>query len=112
MRDLGLNLMRFFRGGGGRAKPLFFLSVAFVAVIGFASYFKVDGIRSVMDSDRKIQARMEDLKKAEAENSLLRERIKSVQDGSYLMEKYAREKLYLSRKNEVMFRFQDGPEKQ
>ncbi len=108
MRGIDLKSLKLFIGwGGGRAKPLFLLSISFAMVIGLASYFKVDGIRSVMDSDRKIQSRMEELKKTEAENAALRERIRSVQDGSYLMEKYAREKLYLARKNEMVFRFNE-----
>lgn len=94
-------------GGGGRARPLFFFSLLFAVVVFLASYFKADGIRSVFEYDHKLAADMEGLKKIQAENEALREKIRSVRDGSYLMEKYAREKLLMARQNEVVFRFHE-----
>jgi cell division protein FtsB len=93
---------------GGRAKSLFILSLGFFLIVSLASYFKADGIRAVFDSDRKLRSKIEDLKKAEQQNTELQEKIKSVQDGTYLMEKYAREKLLLSKKDEMVFRFHDS----
>ena len=95
--------------GGGRAKTLFFLSLGFLIVVGLASYFKTDGIRTVFNSDRKLSEKMEDLKKVEAQNAALKEKIKSVQEGSYLMEKYARERLLMSKKDDMVFRFREAP---
>ncbi len=95
--------------GGGRARPLLFFSLLFLIVVFLASWFKAEGIKSVFDYDNKLAADMEGLKKLQAENEALREKIRSVRDGSYLMEKYAREKLLMARQNEVVFRFSEEP---
>lgn len=96
-------------GGGGRARPLFFFSLLFAAVVFLAVWFKDEGIRSVLEYDHKLAAEMEGLKKIQAENEALKEKIRSVREGSYLMEKYAREKLLMARQNEVVFRFYEAP---
>lgn len=96
-------------GGGGRARPLFFFSLLFAAVVFLASWFKDEGIKSVLDYDHKLAAEVEGLKTIQAENEALQEKIRSVRDGSYLMEKYAREKLLMARQNEVVFRFHEEP---
>jgi cell division protein FtsB len=101
----------FFGGWGGRAKPLFLLSVVFMVIVGLASYFKTDGIRTVLDSDKKIRDKSDALKKIEVQNAELRERIKAAQAGSYETEKYAREKLLMAKENEAVFRFRDAPAK-
>ena len=102
-------IKRFIFGGrGGRARPIFLLSVVFMLIVGLASYFKTDGIRAVLDSDKKIRERTEDLKKIEAQNAELRKKINEVQAGSYQTEKYAREKLLMAKENEVVFRFRDA----
>lgn len=95
-------------GGGGRARPLFFFSLLFAAVVFLASWFKEDGIKSVFEYDHKLAADVEGLKKIQADNEALREKIRSVREGSYLMEKYAREKLLMARQGEVVFRFHEG----
>ncbi|MBI5178397.1 MAG: septum formation initiator family protein [Nitrospinae bacterium] len=79
--------------------------------MALASYFKSDGIKSVMDGDRRLQTRTEEFKRIEADNAALRQQIRSVEENSYLMEKFAREKLYLAKRNEVVFRFKDEPER-
>lgn len=101
--------LKAFWEGGGRARPLFFFSLLFAIVVFLASWFKADGIKSVLDYDHKLAADVEGLKKIQAENEALREKIRSVRDGSYLMEKYAREKLLMARQNEVVFRFHEEP---
>lgn len=102
-------LLTFIRSGGGRARPLFLFSLFFALIVSLASYFREDGIRHVVSSDRRLDARKEELKSREAENAELRARIKSVQQGSYLMEKYAREKLLMSKQDEIIFRFYETP---
>lgn len=92
-----------------RAKYLFFLSLVFALTVGAASYFKDDGIRSLIDRDHKIERDRRQLKRLEAENSLLRRRIKSIHEDSYLIEKFAREKLHLAKENELVFRFYEEP---
>lgn len=91
--------------GISRAKSLFLLSVVFALVVGSASYFKNDGIRNVVDVEKKLEHEKKEVERLQAENNLLRRRIKSIQEGSYLMEKFAREKLMLGKENEVIFRF-------
>ncbi|MFQ5432183.1 MAG: septum formation initiator family protein [Nitrospinota bacterium] len=95
--------------GTNRAKYLFFLSVIFALSVGSASYFKDGGIRSLMDRDRKIERERMQVKRLKAENSLLRRRIRSIHDDSFLIEKYAREKLHLVKENEKVFRFFEDP---
>lgn len=97
-----------FNGLGGRARPVFLLSVVFLVIVALASYFKSDGIRSVLDSDKKIREKTEDLKKIEAQNAELRGKINAAQNGSYETEKYAREKLMMAKENEAVFRFRDA----
>ncbi len=104
---LKLGDLRLSWGSGGRARPLFFFSLIFALIVFLASWFKEEGIKSVVDHDRKLAAQKEDLKRIEAENEQLRQQIRSVREGNYLMEKYAREKLLMARKNEVVFRFYD-----
>ncbi|MBI3581469.1 MAG: septum formation initiator family protein [Nitrospinae bacterium] len=102
-------IKRFLFGGrGGRARPIFLLSAVFLLIVGLASYFKTDGIRSVLDSDKKIREKTEDLTKMAARNAELREKINAAQAGSYQTEKYAREKLLMAKENEVVFRFRDA----
>ena len=94
--------------GTNRAKYLFFLSVIFAFSVGTASYFKEGGIRSLIDKDRKIERERRQIKRLEAENSLLTRRIRSIHNDSFLIEKFAREKLHLVKKGEKVFRFYDG----
>lgn len=102
-------VLEFVKGGGGRARPLFLFSLLFALVVFLASYFREDGIRNVIHSDHRLQSRKEDLKKIEEENAELREKIKSIKEGSYLMEKYAREKLFMVKDDEMVFRFYESP---
>ena len=95
--------------GTNRARHLFLLSLVFAISVGAASYFKEDGIQDLIDSDRKVERQRMEQKRLEAENSLLRRRIKSIYDDSYLVEKFAREKLHLVKENEIVFRFYDEP---
>ncbi|MBI3793865.1 MAG: septum formation initiator family protein [Nitrospinae bacterium] len=85
------------------------LSVVFMLLVGLASYFKTDGIRAVLDSDKKIRAKTEELKKLDEQNAALRRKIESMQGGDYTVEKYAREKLFMAKKNETVFRFHEAP---
>jgi len=91
--------------GTNRAKYLFFLSVIFALSVGAASYFKEDGIRNLIDRDRKIERERRQIKRLEAENSLLKRRIRSIHDDSFLIEKFAREKLHFVKEDEKVFRF-------
>jgi cell division protein FtsB len=83
--------------------------VVFLLIVGFASYFKTDGIRTVLDSDKKIKDKADSLKKIETQNAELREKIRAAQAGGYQTEKYAREKLMMAKENETVFRFRDAP---
>jgi cell division protein FtsB len=96
--------------GTNRAKYLFFLSVIFAVSVGAASYFKEDGIRNLIDRDRKIERERMQIKRLEAENSLLKRRIQSIHDDSFLIEKFAREKLHFVKENEKVFRFYEEPQ--
>ena len=96
--------------GTNHAKYLFFLSVIFALTVSAASYFKEDGIRNLLDRDRKIERERLQVKRLEAENSLLRRRIQSIHDDSFLIEKFAREKLHFIKENEKVFRFYDDPQ--
>ena len=96
--------------GTNRPKYLFFLSLIFALSVSAASYFKEDGIRNLIDKDRKIELERREIKRLEAENSLLKRRIESIHNDSFLIEKFAREKLHLVKEDEMVFRFYEDPQ--
>jgi len=98
-------------GATGRAKYVFLASLVFASAVGVISYYKEGGLNDLMNMDKKLERHRWALKRMEAENSLLRRRIKSIRDDSYLIEKFARERLHLVKENEIVFRFYDEPVK-
>lgn len=91
--------------GPNRSRRLFAFSLFFAITVGLASYFKNEGIRDLIHHDNKLERQRWVVKKLKAENSLLRRKITAVHDDSYLIEKFAREKLRLAKNNEIVFRF-------
>lgn len=88
-----------------RSRRLFAFSLFFALTVGLASYFKDEGIRDLIHRDNKLERQRWTIKKLKAENSLLRRKITAIHNDSYLIEKFAREKLRLAKNNELIFRF-------
>ena len=94
---------------GLRPKILFYFSLVLAVVISIFSYYKEDGFRNISKTDEKINSEKELLKRVKDENSLLRYRIKTARDDPHNIEKFAREKLNLVGKDDLVFRFyEDG----
>lgn len=100
---------RTFKRGLSRPKVIFLFNLLFAVVVGLTSYYRDGGIKGVREMDKKLEVEQQSVKRLKAENNVLRRKVQSIQEGSYLMEKFARENLNLSRGNEIVFRFSDGP---
>ncbi|MEE8484178.1 MAG: septum formation initiator family protein [Nitrospinota bacterium] len=100
---------RTFKRGLSRPKAIFLFSLLFAVVVGLTSYYRDGGIKGVRERDIKLEMERQSVKRLEAENNVLRRKVESIEEGSYLMEKFARENLNLSKENEIVFRFTDEP---
>ncbi len=100
---------RTFKRGLSRPKAIFLFSLLFAVVVGLTSYYRDGGIKGVRERDIKLEMERQSVKRLEAENNVLRRKMESIEEGSYLMEKFARENLNLSKENEIVFRFTDEP---
>ncbi|GMT42600.1 MAG: hypothetical protein IEMM0002_1011 [bacterium] len=94
--------------GVSRAGQLFLLTLVFAVAVGAASWFKDGGIRDLISKDKSLERRRHDVENLESENNLLRAKILSIQSDSYLIEKFAREKLHLVKDGETIFRFYES----
>lgn len=90
-----------------RPKVLFYISLVCALVVLVFSFFKEDGFKNVFEIDEKIRAEQETLERTKAENELLREKIKTGHSDTYRVEKFAREKLNLVKRDELVFRFHE-----
>ncbi len=98
---------RTFKRGLSRPKAIFLFSLLFAVVVGLTSYYRDGGIKGVRERDKKLEMERQLVKRLKAENNVLSRKVESIEEGSYLMEKFARENLNLSRGNEIVFRFTD-----
>ena len=93
-------------GKQGRTKrflPYFVLAeVLFLALLGIWSYYQIRGAQNQV---RKIEEEIRELKR---ENDMLKMEEKRMKDPFYV-EKMAREKLGLARKNEVVYKIVPSP---
>jgi len=84
--------------------PYFVLAeVLFLALLGIWSYYQIRGAQNKV---RKVEEEIRELKR---ENELLEMEEKRMKDPFYV-EKMAREKLGLARKNEVIYKIVPAPE--
>jgi len=93
----------------GRSYPklIFTFSLLTSIVIFTLSYFKKDGFKNIRKIDESIRIERATIDRVKKENQLLKEKIKTARTNSFQIEKFAREKLKLSKEGELIFRFKD-----
>ncbi len=87
----------------------FFLSVLVAIFFLTFSYFKKDGFKNILEVEKTVEIEQENLERIKAENEELRRKIKTARSDAYQVEKFAREKLNLAKKDELVFRFHEAP---